>query len=333
MNGLLRGCVAFIGILVVTTAVAESNVQWTNTNVSVGDFNTAANWLNGTMPGAADDITWYDYPGPPSLNYYSVTLNVSSNGAFNRWDQDYWYTVVNLNLNGKTLVFYPSGDFGFGVAAYGAAAVTSRVYGAGNLNARSLQVGGAWHSVSSPLFELSGAGTRMTTDDGAGIIGNNSRVRIFDGAVFSNNVSWASVRIGTGGNTNNNPMHAVVTLSDPGTRWDNNGLLVVGHVKGDGTLIVTNGAIYKGGNNVNLGGWQYVYEPVADHRASGTIRVTGSGSSFETTAGRVDALHAAVRRLHPFDLPEFLVLPVVKGDSGYAQWVRQSIAGPDADRP
>jgi T5SS/PEP-CTERM-associated repeat protein len=96
------------------------------------------------------------------------------------------------------------------------------------------------------------------------------------------------MKIGTGSNTNSFPMHAIVTLTDPGTRWDNTGLLVVGHVKGDGTLIVTNQAIYKGGNNVSLGGWQYVYEPVAFHRSQGTIHVTGFGTSFETTAGRVD---------------------------------------------
>jgi T5SS/PEP-CTERM-associated repeat protein len=314
--------------IVLSGAAFGQNVQWTNTSVNVADFNTAANWINGVMPGVTDEITWYDYPGPPSLNFYSVTLNVSGGGTFARWDQDYWYTVVNLNLNGNTLVFYPTGDFGYGVAAYGAAAVTNRVYGTGNLNVRSLQVGGAWHAVSSPLFELSGAGTRLTTGDGAGYIGNNSRVRIYDGAVISNDTSWATMKIGTGSNTNSFPMHAIVTLTDPGTRWDNTGLLVVGHVKGDGTLIVTNQAIYKGGNNVNLGGWQYVYEPVAAHRSQGTIHVTGSGSDF-TTAGRVDVGLLSTGRVESVKGGNFTA-PSMRLGVGYSD-IKPPVASTDED--
>lgn len=73
---------------------------------------------------------------------------------------------------------------------------------------------------------------------------------------------------------------------------------------------------------------------VSTYRWDGAIEVAREHQVvIKTTAGRVDALHQAVRRRHPFDLPEFLVLPVLKADPAFAQWVRQSIAGPDADRP
>jgi T5SS/PEP-CTERM-associated repeat protein len=158
----------------------------------------------------------------------------------------------------------------------------------------------------------------MTTGDGAGYIGNNSRVRIFDGAVFSNDTSWATMRIGTGSNTNSFPMHAVVTLTDPGTRWDNNGLLVVGYVKGDGTLIVTNQAIYKGGNRVNLGGWQYLYNPIEDYKNKGTIRVTGSGSKF-TTVGQTDVGLLSTGRVEVLKGGEFTA-PNMRLGVGYSDW-------------
>lgn len=46
---------------------------------------------------------------------------------------------------------------------------------------------------------------------------------------------------------------------------------------------------------------------------------------IKTTAGRVEALREAVRSRHPFEVPEFLVVPVVGGDAGYLGWVRSSL--------
>lgn len=43
---------------------------------------------------------------------------------------------------------------------------------------------------------------------------------------------------------------------------------------------------------------------------------------IKTTADRIDGLEAAVRRLHPYDVPEFLVLPVAGGSDAYVTWVR-----------
>lgn len=47
---------------------------------------------------------------------------------------------------------------------------------------------------------------------------------------------------------------------------------------------------------------------------------------IKTTADRVAALAARVRELHPYELPEFLVTPVVSGSDGYLAWVRESTA-------
>jgi len=48
---------------------------------------------------------------------------------------------------------------------------------------------------------------------------------------------------------------------------------------------------------------------------------------IKTTADRVPALAARVRQLHPYELPEFLVIPVADGSESYLAWVRESSAG------
>ena len=45
---------------------------------------------------------------------------------------------------------------------------------------------------------------------------------------------------------------------------------------------------------------------------------------IKTTTERVPALAARVRELHPYDLPEFLVTPVVSGSELYLAWLRES---------
>lgn len=42
----------------------------------------------------------------------------------------------------------------------------------------------------------------------------------------------------------------------------------------------------------------------------------------KTTEGQVPGAIALLRALHPYDQPEILVTPVVAGDPGYLQWVR-----------
>lgn len=44
---------------------------------------------------------------------------------------------------------------------------------------------------------------------------------------------------------------------------------------------------------------------------------------IKTTADRLEALRVRVHQLHPYDVPEFLVLPVSEGSPAYLDWVRQ----------
>ena len=45
---------------------------------------------------------------------------------------------------------------------------------------------------------------------------------------------------------------------------------------------------------------------------------------IKTTSAAVPALWQRVRDLHPYDVPEFIVLPVADGSNAYLEWVRES---------
>ena len=45
---------------------------------------------------------------------------------------------------------------------------------------------------------------------------------------------------------------------------------------------------------------------------------------MKTTSARVPDLERRLRQLHPYDVPEFLVLPVDGGSDAYLAWVRDS---------
>ena len=57
---------------------------------------------------------------------------------------------------------------------------------------------------------------------------------------------------------------------------------------------------------------------------------------IKTTRVQVRPLWERVRELHPYDVPEFLVLPAVDGSDPYLRWISESTAKsirePDADR-
>jgi periplasmic divalent cation tolerance protein len=42
---------------------------------------------------------------------------------------------------------------------------------------------------------------------------------------------------------------------------------------------------------------------------------------IKTRAGRYAEVEAAIRRLHPYELPEIIAVPVVRGFDEYLQWV------------
>lgn len=48
---------------------------------------------------------------------------------------------------------------------------------------------------------------------------------------------------------------------------------------------------------------------------------------MKTTVARVAALRARVHELHDYEVPEFLVLPIVGGSEAYLNWIRESTAG------
>jgi periplasmic divalent cation tolerance protein len=45
---------------------------------------------------------------------------------------------------------------------------------------------------------------------------------------------------------------------------------------------------------------------------------------MKTVRTRVDALWQRVRELHPYDVPEFVVLPIIDGNDAYLRWLAES---------
>jgi uncharacterized protein involved in tolerance to divalent cations len=48
---------------------------------------------------------------------------------------------------------------------------------------------------------------------------------------------------------------------------------------------------------------------------------------MKTTASRVPQLQARLRQLHEYEVPEFIVTPIVGGSDAYLSWIRESTAG------
>jgi periplasmic divalent cation tolerance protein len=47
---------------------------------------------------------------------------------------------------------------------------------------------------------------------------------------------------------------------------------------------------------------------------------------MKTTTARLAALEKLIMATHPFETPEFVVLPVSRGNKRYLEWVRASVA-------
>lgn len=65
--------------------------------------------------------------------------------------------------------------------------------------------------------------------------------------------------------------------------------------------------------------WQGV--PHVDHEQQLLIKTTG---------GQIDALWEALRTRHPYETPEFLVVPVIDGSEQYLRWIDDSV-GPHGE--
>src|SRR5947208_14150271 len=48
---------------------------------------------------------------------------------------------------------------------------------------------------------------------------------------------------------------------------------------------------------------------------------------FKTTKAKVKALEKLVLEKHPYDIPEFIVLPISAGSKPYLDWVSRSVTG------
>jgi periplasmic divalent cation tolerance protein len=46
---------------------------------------------------------------------------------------------------------------------------------------------------------------------------------------------------------------------------------------------------------------------------------------IKTTAGRLTGLRSRLSELHPYDVPEFLVLRIEEGAESYLSWLQQSV--------
>jgi periplasmic divalent cation tolerance protein len=61
------------------------------------------------------------------------------------------------------------------------------------------------------------------------------------------------------------------------------------------------------------------------YRWQGAVeRETERQMVIKTSGLRVDALWERLRDLHPYDLPEFVVIPVVDGNQAYLNWIGDS---------
>ena len=49
----------------------------------------------------------------------------------------------------------------------------------------------------------------------------------------------------------------------------------------------------------------------------------------KSTSSRLPELEARLKALHPYELPEWVVLPVTGGNEQYLAWVRQGVMGKD----
>ncbi len=53
---------------------------------------------------------------------------------------------------------------------------------------------------------------------------------------------------------------------------------------------------------------------------------------MKTTANRLAELEREVERLHSYDVPEFIALPITEGSTKYLSWLAESVAKPRKKR-
>ncbi|AZY47743.1 divalent-cation tolerance protein CutA [Bordetella avium] len=51
--------------------------------------------------------------------------------------------------------------------------------------------------------------------------------------------------------------------------------------------------------------------------------------TIKTTCGRQSAVVSTLQRLHPYEVPEIIMVPVIGGASSYLDWVREQVSVQD----
>jgi periplasmic divalent cation tolerance protein len=49
---------------------------------------------------------------------------------------------------------------------------------------------------------------------------------------------------------------------------------------------------------------------------------------IKTSSACLAGLESEVKRLHSYDVPEFIVLPIISGSRAYLSWLRESVSSP-----
>jgi periplasmic divalent cation tolerance protein len=67
--------------------------------------------------------------------------------------------------------------------------------------------------------------------------------------------------------------------------------------------------------------------PVAStYRWQGTVEAAEEWyCHLKTTEPRLPALRERLRRLHPYEVPEIIAVPILDGDPAYLEWIRDSV--------
>ena len=48
----------------------------------------------------------------------------------------------------------------------------------------------------------------------------------------------------------------------------------------------------------------------------------------KTAASRVKRMEAEIRKIHPYELPEFIVIPIAGGSARYLRWIWEGVKSP-----
>jgi periplasmic divalent cation tolerance protein len=73
---------------------------------------------------------------------------------------------------------------------------------------------------------------------------------------------------------------------------------------------------------------QIVGPVTATYRWQGKIETSMEWScTLKTRRDRYDDLEAALRKLHPYDVPQIVAYPMVEADARYLRWIDESLDG------